>query len=106
MGFFTKLVIAFGLSFELPVISFFLAKIGLITDESLKAYFRYAVVGIFIFAAVMTPPDIFSQIMLAAPLIVLYALSIYIAKLVNPAQNDDEDDEDDEGTELEKSQNA
>ena len=106
VGFFTKLVIAFGLSFELPVISFFLAKIGLITDESLKAYFRYAVVGIFIFAAVMTPPDIFSQIMLAVPLIVLYALSIYIAKLVNPAQNDDEDDEDDEGTELEKSQNA
>ena len=60
-------------------------------------------VGIFIFAAVMTPPDIFSQIMLAVPLIVLYALSIYIAKLVNPAKKDDEDDG---GTELEKSQNA
>lgn len=90
VGFFTKLIIAFGLSFELPVITFFLAKIGLVSDASLRAYFRYAVVGIFIFAAIMTPPDILSQIMLACPLVGLYALSIYIAKLVNPATNDSE----------------
>lgn len=101
VGFFTKLVLAFGLSFELPVITFFFAKIGLITDETLKGYFRYAVVGIFIFAAVMTPPDIFSQIMLACPLIALYALSIYIAKLVNPAPKDD-DEGDDESSEDEQ----
>lgn len=93
VGFFTKLIIAFGLSFELPVITFFLAKIGLVSDASLKAYFRYAVVGIFIFAAVMTPPDILSQIMLACPLVGLYALSIYIAKLVNPASQDEQKDE-------------
>ena len=93
VGFFTKLVIAFGLSFELPVITLFIAKIGLVTDESLKAYFRYAVVGIFVFAAIMTPPDILSQIMLACPLVALYALSIYIAKLVNPASKDNDEDD-------------
>lgn len=93
VGFFTKLIVAFGISFELPVITFFLAKIGMITDKSLKDFFRYAIVGIFIFAAVMTPPDILSQFMLAVPLIILYALSISIAKVVNPAPKE-EDDED------------
>lgn len=94
VGFFTKLVVAFGISFELPVVTFFLAKIGLVTDQSLKGFFRFAIVGIFVFAAIMTPPDIFSQIMLAIPLIGLYALSIYIAKIINPAPKDDDlDDE-------------
>ena len=76
--FFTKLVVAFGISFELPIVTFFLAKIGFVTDESLKGFFRYAIVVIFIFAAVMTPPDILSQFLLAVPLIVLYGFSIYI----------------------------
>lgn len=84
VGFFTKLIIAFGISFELPVITFFLAKIGLITNKSLSEFFRYAIVVIFIFAAIMTPPDVLSQFMLAVPLIALYALSIFIAKCVNP----------------------
>ncbi|MCI6641904.1 MULTISPECIES: twin-arginine translocase subunit TatC [Campylobacter] len=84
VGFFTKLIIAFGISFELPVITFFLAKIGLITNKSLSEFFRYAIVVIFIFAAIMTPPDVLSQFMLAVPLIALYALSIFIAKYVNP----------------------
>ncbi len=97
VGFFAKLVIAFGISFELPVVTFFLAKLGLITDQTLKNGFRYAIVGIFVFAAVMTPPDILSQFMLAVPLIGLYAMSILIAKMVNPAEIDDESgDGDDE----------
>jgi len=99
VGFFTKIVVAFGISFELPVVTFFLAKIGMITDESLKRFFRYAVVGIFIFAAIMTPPDVLSQFMLAIPLIGLYSLSILIDKMVNPASkdiNEDEEEIDDE----------
>ncbi len=92
VGFFTKLVVAFSLSFELPIVSFFLAKIGLITDATLKGGFRYAVVGIFVFAAIMTPPDVFSQILLALPLVGLYILSIYIAKIVNPAEKTDENE--------------
>ena len=65
----------------------------MITDESLKRFFRYAVVGIFIFAAIMTPPDVLSQFMLAIPLIGLYSLSILIAKMVNPAPKDEDEEE-------------
>jgi len=93
VGFFTKLVVAFGISFELPVVTFFLAKIGLVTNKSLSDFFRYAIVIIFIFAAVMTPPDILSQFMLAAPLIVLYLLSIFIAKMINPYKQEDDEGE-------------
>ena len=96
VGFFTKLVIAFGIAFELPVITFFLAKLGLVDDKMLKNSFRYAIVVIFIFAAVMTPPDILSQFLMAVPLIGLYGLSIFIAARVNPAKNEGPEQETDE----------
>lgn len=89
VGFFTKLVIAFGVAFELPVITFFLAKLGLVDDKMLKNSFRYAIVVIFIFAAIMTPPDILSQFLMAVPLIGLYGLSIFIAARVNPAKSEE-----------------
>ncbi len=84
VGFFTKLMFGFGLSFELPVITFFLATLGLVTDESLKGFFKYAIVIIFAIAALLTPPDILSQLMMAGPLIILYGVSILIAKIINP----------------------
>jgi len=87
VGFFTKLLIAFGISFELPVVTFFLAKIGLITDESLIGFFRYAIVIIFVVAALLTPPDMVTQFLMAGPMIALYGLSILIAKSVNPAKS-------------------
>ncbi|QKF73407.1 twin arginine translocation system, TatC protein [Aliarcobacter faecis] len=90
--FFTKLMIGFGIAFELPVITFFLAKIGLVTDETLKGFFRYAVVLIFIVAAILTPPDVISQILMALPLLFLYGVSIYIAKVFNPAQKEEEEE--------------
>ena len=96
VGFFTKLVIAFGIAFELPVITFFLAKLGLVDDKMLKNSFRYAIVVIFIFAAVMTPPDILSQFLMAVPLIGLYGLSIFIAARVNPAKNEEPEQENSE----------
>ncbi|HJE02369.1 MAG TPA: twin-arginine translocase subunit TatC [Aliarcobacter thereius] len=92
VGFFTKLMIGFGIAFELPVITFFLAKIGLVDDAMLKGFFRYAVVLIFIVAAILTPPDVISQVLMAVPLILLYGVSIYIAKVFNPAQKDDEEE--------------
>ncbi|MSN96987.1 twin-arginine translocase subunit TatC [Campylobacter sp. FMV-PI01] len=89
VGFFIKLIAAFGISFELPIITFFLALIGLVTDKSLISFFRYGVVLIFVFAAIMTPPDILSQFMLAVPLIILYAISILIAKIINPHKDEE-----------------
>ncbi len=90
VSFFTRLILGFGVAFELPVLAYFLAKVGLITDASLKAYFKYAIVVIFIVAAIITPPDVVSQIFMALPLVGLYGLSILIAKMVNPAPKDNE----------------
>jgi len=93
VSFFTKLLFGFGLSFELPVITFFLAKIGLVDDKMLKDFFRYAIVLIFIIAAILTPPDVLSQLLMAAPLTLLYLISIYIAKVFNPAPKEEEEEE-------------
>ncbi|MFY9398240.1 MAG: twin-arginine translocase subunit TatC [Desulfomonilia bacterium] len=82
LGFVMKLMIAFGLSFELPVVMFFLAKMGLVSPEGLKKQRKYAILIVFIVAAILTPPDIISQIMLAIPLLVLYELSIWVTYFV------------------------
>lgn len=93
VDFFTKLLFGFGIAFELPVVTFFLAKIGLVDDRMLKDFFRYAVVIIFIVAAILTPPDVLSQLLMAAPLLLLYGVSIYIAKVFNPAPKEEEEEE-------------
>ncbi|AXX87280.1 MULTISPECIES: twin-arginine translocase subunit TatC [Malaciobacter] len=96
VGFFTKLLLGFGIAFELPVVTFFLAKIGLVDDKMLKDFFKYAVVIIFIVASLLTPPDVLTQFLMAGPLIILYCVSIYIAKVFNPAKDLDEEDDDEE----------
>ncbi len=97
VGFFTKLLFGFGVAFELPVITFFLATIGMVTDKSLKDFFRYAIVLIFILSALLTPPDVLTQFLMSGPLIILYGISIMIAKAVNPyKEEDDESDEEEE----------
>jgi sec-independent protein translocase protein TatC len=92
VGFFTKLLIGFGIAFELPVITFFLAKIGLVDDRMLKDFFRYAIILIFIVSALLTPPDVISQLLMAGPLTLLYGVSIYIAKVFNPAPKEEEEE--------------
>jgi sec-independent protein translocase protein TatC len=82
-SFTSRMLLAFGVTFELPVLAFFFARVGLITYRTLLDFFRYAVVGIFILAAVLTPgPDVASQLLLAGPLLLLYLLSIGVAYLV------------------------
>lgn len=94
--FFTKILFGFGLAFELPVVCYFLALLGLIDDKMMTGFFRYAIVIIFIIAAVLTPPDVISQILMAVPLIVLYGVSILIVRAVNPAPKVDPYIEEDE----------
>jgi len=96
VGFFTKIMMGFGIAFELPVFAYFLALLGLVTDKTLKDFFRYAVLIIFVLAALLTPPDILTQLLMAAPLIVLYGISILIVKIVNPYIPDEDDEEDEE----------
>ncbi|MCI5787570.1 twin-arginine translocase subunit TatC [Helicobacter trogontum] len=90
LSFFIRIMLAFGFVFELPVMAFFLGKIGLITDNTLKRSFRYAVVAIFVVAAIVTPPDVISQLLLALPMVVLYGVAIIILKFVNPEKKQDE----------------
>ena len=78
-SFLIKMCTAFGFAFELPVISFILSKAGIINYRFLVRYFRHAVVIIFIAAAILTPPDVLSQILLALPLLSLYGISIFVS---------------------------
>ena len=94
-----KLVFAFGISFQLPLILTLLARIGLATSRGLKAKRKYAVVVTFIFAAFMTPPDIISQVGLAIPILVLYEISIIAVRAVEKKQDEIADEEDDEDLE-------
>ena len=93
VSFFGKLMLGFGIAFEMPVVTYFLAKLGLVTDKTLKDFARYAIVIIFILAAVLTPPDLFSQLAMAAPLLILYGVSILIAKMVNPEPKEEQNEE-------------
>jgi len=71
--------ISCGLVFELPIVMFFLSKMGLVTPPFLRKYRRYAIVIILIIAAVVTPPDVVSQITVSIPLLILYEASIFIS---------------------------
>jgi sec-independent protein translocase protein TatC len=80
LSFTARMLLAFGITFELPVVTFFLARMGMITHRAMLGYTRYAVLVIFIVAAVLTPgPDIASQLLMAGPLLILYGLSIGVA---------------------------
>lgn len=96
VGFFTKILFGFGIAFELPVFAYFLALLGLVNDKQMKDFFKYAVVIIFIVAALLTPPDVLTQLLMAGPLIILYGFSILIVKVVNPYKEEWDEEEDDE----------
>ncbi|MEO0901768.1 MAG: twin-arginine translocase subunit TatC [Bacteroidota bacterium] len=75
-------VIACGIMFELPIIIYFLTKVGLVTPAILKKYRKIALVIVLILSAIITPPDVASQIVVAVPVLILYQISIYISKVV------------------------
>ena len=85
-------LIGFGLVFELPVLAFLLGRLGVIDDQTLIRYWRYAIVIIFIVSAIMTPPDVLTQFLMAVPLLLLYALSIWVVKVTARSRTENEPD--------------
>jgi sec-independent protein translocase protein TatC len=91
-GLYTKMLIGMGLVFQMPTVVYFLAKIRVLTARFLSKNFKYALLIIFVVAAVITPSgDMMTQLVFAVPMILLYALSIMIAWMVGPKRRADED---------------
>lgn len=84
----TRLLLAFGTGFELPVLVFFVSAAGIVDPRQLMSGLKYAVLVSFVFAAVLTPPDIVSQVLLAVPLVILYVLGVGVAYLFAPKRDD------------------
>ena len=79
VDFVLKLLVAFGVIFEMPLFSFFLARMGVLTAARMRQARRYAILGIFIVAAILTPPDVVSQLLMAIPMLILYEYSVLVA---------------------------
>jgi sec-independent protein translocase protein TatC len=101
LSFATRLLFAFGLVFEMPIFIFFLGRIGLVSYKGLARQRRMAVVLVFLGAALLTPPDVVSQLMLAGPLLILFELSIQIVRITGkkPSEESEEEEEEEEAEE-------
>ena len=90
LDFVMTLIIAFGLTFQMPVLLGLLGRVGIISAKQLRSLRRYAIVGIFAVAAVATPPDVFSQLSLALPLLLLYEISILLVWMIEKKRAEEE----------------
>jgi sec-independent protein translocase protein TatC len=84
------LILGTGLAFQLPLVMYFLSKVGLVTPEYLRSVRKYAIVIIIIVAGIITPPDVISQIIVSLPLLLLYEVSIWLSAKVEREQEKEE----------------
>ncbi|MEM6683125.1 MAG: twin-arginine translocase subunit TatC [Pseudomonadota bacterium] len=89
-----QMILAFGISFQLPVLLVLLGKVGIVTSAGLRSFRKYAIVGIFAFAALVTPPDFISQVVLGLPMLALYELSVFGVRLVEQKRDEEKQQDD------------
>ena len=102
LGFALKLLIAFGVVFEMPLFAYFLSRFGILSPDFMRRQRRYAILLIFIVAAILTPPDVFSQCLMAMPMLLLYEVSIYVSAMAyrkKEAKKEDSEEEIEESKE-------
>ena len=90
ISFVTKMILVFGAIFELPVVVVFLTKMGVVTPALMRKYRKYAIVSAFVLGAILTPPDIFTQALMAGPLIILYEISIWACVILTRKSSEDD----------------
>jgi sec-independent protein translocase protein TatC len=88
VGMITTLILGFGFCFQLPVVQLLLGRAGIVSAEAWFEGARYAILGVFVVAAIVTPPDVISQLALAIPLVILYYLGAWLVKLTEPKADD------------------
>lgn len=98
IGTLTSVTFASGLIFELPIVVLFLSKVGLLTPDVMRKYRRHAYVGLLVLSAIITPPDVFSQVLVCLPLVLLYEISVFISRSVVRKREKYLDDDDDENS--------
>lgn len=99
LSFSMKLIFAFGLVFEMPLFALFLSRLGLVTADMMRKARKFAILFSFVLAALLTPPDVVSQLLMAGPLMILYEISIVIAAVFGkrrPSEEESDDSEDDD----------
>lgn len=96
LGFSLTLILAFGASFEIPVVCMALVRLGMVTVEGMRAKRRYVFAGAFILAALITPPDVISQVLLGFPVWLLYELGIVLSRYVTPQEEAESDSAEEE----------
>lgn len=106
LSFVITMFIAFGVTFEVPIAVVLLVRMGVMTVEKLREIRGYVVVAAFVIAAIVTPPDVISQFMLAVPLWILYEVGLLFARNIKPVKAEDKDDEDDQTSESSSSSKA
>ena len=102
MNFILGMLVAFGVVFEMPVLSFLLSRLGFLPPSILVKGRKFAILIVFLVAAIITPPDVLSQIMTAVPMLGLYELSIIVSRAAYRKREEDEDEEDDEQEEMDE----
>ncbi len=91
LSFVLTMFLAFGVTFEVPVVLIVLVRMGIVSLDKLKEFRPYAIVGAFVIAAVVTPPDVMSQLLLAVPLVLLYEVGLFLARFVRKREAPESD---------------